>query len=61
MLNPREELELRNEVNTLRAEVHDLKMRLSAIKVITHKISPVCSEKLQTLLESCEGCKGEES
>lgn len=60
MLTPREELDLRNEVNALREEVHDLRMRLSAIKVIVTRIEPVCSEKFKTLLEACEGCKGEE-
>ena len=60
MLTPREELDLRNEVKTLREEVKDLIMRLSAIKIIVTKIEPVWSEKFKTLLEACEGCKGEE-
>ena len=47
------------EISALKSQVQDLMMRLSAIKVITQKISPVCSEKLQKLFEECEGCKGE--
>lgn len=60
MLAPREELDLRNEVLSLKEEVKDLRMRLSAIKIIVTRIEPICSEKFTTLLESCEGCKGEE-
>ena len=47
-------------VKELEAENKDLLMRLSAIKVMVTRISPVCSEKLQKLFEDCEGCKGEE-
>lgn len=43
----------------LEAENKDLTMRLSAIKIITAKISPVCSEKLKRLFEEYEGCNGE--
>lgn len=41
----------------LEAENKDLRMRLSAIKVITMHISPVCSEKLSKLLEEAEKCQ----
>jgi len=47
-------------IQLLEAENKDLLMRLSAIKVITTKITPVCSEKLQKMLEECEGCVGSE-
>lgn len=46
-------------IRELEAEVRDIRMRLSAIKVITNKIHPVCSQRLQELLEECEGCKVE--
>ena len=48
-----------DEIRVLREEIKDLTMRLSAIKVITSKVSPVCSEKLRKMMEECEGCKGE--
>lgn len=47
------------EIRFLREQNKDLNMRLSAIKVITNKIHPVCSQRLQELLEECEGCKVE--
>lgn len=47
-------------IRELEAEVKDLTMRLSAIKVIVTKITPVCSQKLQELLWSLEGCKGDD-
>ena len=46
-------------IRDLESQVQDLTMRLSAVKIITQKISPVCSQKLQQLLETMEGCKGE--
>ena len=46
-------------IRELEAEVKDLTMRLSAIKVIVTKITPTCSEKLRHLLEDCEGCKSD--
>lgn len=55
-----EEFELKNEVKVLREEIQDLRMRLSAIKVIVNSVEPICSEKFKTLLEYCEGCKGED-
>ena len=51
-------MNLEQRVKELEAENKDLQMRLSAIKVIVTKINPVCSEKLQKLLEACEGCQG---
>jgi len=48
------------EIKALKSQLHDLTMRLSAVKVIVTKINPVCSEKLQKLFEECEGCKGED-
>jgi hypothetical protein len=54
-----ETLEIENRY--LKEQVRDLTMRLSAVKVIVNKINPLCAEKLQKLLEECEGCKGEES
>lgn len=56
-MSTKEELELQNEIKILKDEIQDLRMRLSAIKVITTRVEPVCSEKLKTLLESCESCK----
>lgn len=47
-------------IRQLEAEVKDLTMRLSAIKVITTKVQPVCANRMQRLLEECELC-GEES
>lgn len=46
-------------IRELENQVKDLTMRLSAIKVITTKIEPICSQRLQELLEACEGCKGD--
>lgn len=54
------EQELENEITRLKEEIKDLTMRLSAVKVMVTKITPVCSEKLLQLLESCSSCKGEE-
>ena len=48
------------EIKYLREQVKDLTMRLSAIIVIVNKVSPLCSEKLQQLLDECEGCEGDE-
>lgn len=53
-------MNLEQRVRELEAENKDLRMRLSAIKTITAKITPVCAEKLQRLLLGCEGCKGED-
>ena len=47
-------------IRELEYENKDLAMRLSAIKVITQKISPICSQKLEALLSECEFCKGED-
>lgn len=46
-------------IRDLEAQVKDLTIRLSAIKVITQKIDPICSQKLQEMLWSLEGCKGD--
>ena len=46
-------------IRDLEAQVKGLTMRLSAIKVITQKIDPICSQKLQEMLWSLEGCKGD--
>ena len=43
----------------LKAELHDLTMRLAAIKTILTRVNPVCSQKLMKLLEECEGCEGD--
>ena len=48
--------ELSNEIRVLKDQNKDLIMRLSAIKVIVTKINPVCSEKLQQLLDTCNLC-----
>ena len=48
------------EIRFLREQNKDLTMRLSAIKVIVSKITPICSDKLQQLLETCEGCHDDE-
>ena len=54
-------MNLEQENRALREQVKDLTMRPSAIKVITGKVVPICGEKLQKLLEECEGCKGDTS
>ena len=54
-------MNLEQRVKELEAENKDLHMRLSAIKVITQKMNPVCAEKLHALFIDCEGCKGEDA
>lgn len=49
--------ELMKENTRLRAELQDLNMWLSAIKVITTKITPTCASKLTELLDMCVECK----
>lgn len=39
-------------IRELEVQVKDLTMRLSAIKMITTKIEPICSQRLQELLEA---------
>ena len=51
--------ELEKKIRLLEQENKDLLMRLSAIKVITQKVNPVCSKKLEELLLECEHCKGD--
>jgi len=46
-------------IRELEAENRDLMMRLSAIKVITTNIMPICADKLQKIFAECEGCKGD--
>jgi hypothetical protein len=48
---------MKNEIMILKEQNKDLLMRLCAIKTIVTKVNPVCSEKLQQLLDVCEGCK----
>lgn len=50
---------LKERIVELELENKDLFMRLSAIKVITQKVNPVCSKKLEELLVECETCKGD--
>ena len=49
---------LKERIVELELENKDLFMRLSAIKVITQKVNPVCSQKLEALLSECDTCKG---
>ena len=49
-----------SKIRDLEAQVKDLTMRLSAIKVITQKIDPICSQKLQEMLWSLGECKGDD-
>lgn len=43
----------------LEAENKTLLTRLTAIKMLVTRVEPVCSQKLEELLQSCEGCKGD--
>jgi len=47
---------MKDELAVLRAENHDLTMRLAAIKTILTRVTPVCSQKLEKMLEDCERC-----
>lgn len=50
---------LENENRFLRDENKTLTMRLSAVKVIVNMINPVCTQKLEELMNTCSNCKGE--
>ena len=56
----KEQLEINrlvNENRVLKEENKDLFMRLSAIKTIINKVNPICSQKLESMLNECEDCR----
>lgn len=53
-------IDLQREVHILREQVKDLTMIVTAVRVMTTRINPVCAAKLQNLLDSCAGCAEDE-
>jgi hypothetical protein len=51
--------DLATENRLLREENKQLRMKLSAIKVMLLHEQPLCADKLRTALTQCKGCKGE--
>jgi len=51
---------LENENRLLREENKTLLMRLAGVKTIVSMINPVCTQKLEELLNSCSSCKADE-
>ena len=51
--------ELKREVRMLKSQVHTLRMKMGALKVILTYDAPVCKEKLMECLLKNDGCVGE--
>jgi len=51
---------LENENRLIREENKILLMRLAGIKTIISMVQPACTQKLEKLLNDCQGCKEDE-